>query len=83
MHFSTQTHTQNMGQDNDSPAENVHNTRSGTLGQWVGKRIKKYMHFSTQIHTQNMGQDNNSQTENVHNMMSGTLGQWVGKSRNT
>ena len=83
MHFSTQTHTQNMGQDNDSLSENVHNMMSGTLGQWVGKRIKKYMHFSTQIHTQNMGQDNNSQTENVHNMMSGTLGQWVGKSRNT
>ena len=38
MHFSTQTHTQNMGQDNDSLAENVHNMMSGTLGQWVGKR---------------------------------------------
>ena len=55
-----------MGQDNNSLAENVHNMTSGTLGQWGGKRIKKYMHFSTQIHTQNMGQDNNSQTENVH-----------------
>ena len=38
MHFSTQTHTQNMGQDNDSLAENVHNTTSGTLGQWIGKK---------------------------------------------
>ena len=37
MHFSTQTHTQNMGQDNNSPPENVHNMMSGTLGQWVGK----------------------------------------------
>ena len=68
-----------MGQDNDSLAENVHNMTSGTLGQWVGKRIKKYMHFSTQIHTQNMGQDNNSPPENVHITTSGTVGQWIGK----
>ena len=68
-----------MGQENNSLPENVHNMTSGTLGQWVGKRIKKYMHFSTQTHTQNMGQDNNSPAENVHNMTSGTFGQWIGK----
>ena len=27
----TQTHTQNMGQDNNSPPENVHNMVSGIL----------------------------------------------------
>ena len=37
MHFSTQTHTQNMGQDNNSPTENVHNMTSRILGQWIGK----------------------------------------------
>ena len=37
MHFSTQIHTQNMGKDNNSPPENVHNMMSGTLGQWIGK----------------------------------------------
>ena len=37
MHFSTQIHTQNMGQDNNSPPENVHITTSGTVGQWIGK----------------------------------------------
>ena len=26
-----------MGQDKNSPAENVHNTVSGILGQWIGK----------------------------------------------
>ena len=42
-----QLHTKTcMGQDNNSPAENVQNT-SGTLGQW----IRKEMHFSTQTHT--------------------------------
>ena len=35
MHFSTQIH---KGQDNNSRPENVHNTTSGTLGQWIGKR---------------------------------------------
>ena len=40
----TETHTQNMGQDNNSPAENVHNTVSGILRQWI-KKEKKYMHF--------------------------------------
>ena len=35
--LSTQTHTQNMGQDNNSPAENVHNMTNGTFGQWIGK----------------------------------------------
>ena len=37
-------HTQNMGQDNNSHTDNVHNMTSGTLGQWIGKK-KKYMHF--------------------------------------
>ena len=37
MHFSIQLHTQKMGQHNNSPAENVHNMMSGTLGQWIGK----------------------------------------------
>ena len=39
-----ETHTQNMGQDNNSPTENVHNTVSGILGQWIEKE-KKHMHF--------------------------------------
>ena len=30
--LSTETHTQNMGQDNNSPAENVHDLASRTLG---------------------------------------------------
>ena len=34
--LSTQTNTQNMVQDNNSPPENVHNTISGALGQWMG-----------------------------------------------
>ena len=42
--LSTETHTQNMRQDKNSLPENVHNTVSGTLGQWIGKE-KKYMHF--------------------------------------
>jgi hypothetical protein len=29
--LSTETHTQNMGKDNNSPPENVHNTVSGIL----------------------------------------------------
>ena len=33
-----------MGQDNNSPAENAHNTVSGILCQWMEKE-KKYMHF--------------------------------------
>ena len=37
MHFSIKIHTQNMGQDNNSPAANVHNTTSGTLGQFIEK----------------------------------------------
>ena len=40
--LSTQTHTQNMGQDNNSPTEN--NMTSGTFGQWIEKETK-YMHF--------------------------------------
>ena len=63
-----------MGQDNNSPAENVHNTTSGALGPWIEKE-KKYMYFSTKMHNQNMGQDNNSLPENVHNTTSGALGQ--------
>ena len=31
--LSTEAHTQNMGQDNNSPPESVHNTVSGILGQ--------------------------------------------------
>jgi hypothetical protein len=45
------TVTQNVGEDNNSlssdpsyPPENVHNTVSGILGQWIEKE-KKYMHF--------------------------------------
>ena len=51
--LSIQTLNQNMGQDNDSLAENVHNMTSGILGQWIGKE-KKCIHFSTETHTQNM-----------------------------
>ena len=29
--------------DNNSPSEDVHNIKSGTLRQWIGKE-KKYMH---------------------------------------
>ena len=47
-------YTQNMGFDNNSQAENVHNTTRVTLGQWIGKE-KKYMHLLIQTHTQNMG----------------------------
>ena len=47
--LSTETHTQNMGQDNNSLPENVHKTVSGILRQWIGKE-KKYMHF-LQKHT--------------------------------
>ena len=47
--LSTGTHTQNMGPDNNSPTENVHNTVSGILRQWIEKE-KKYMHFQ-QKHT--------------------------------
>ena len=46
---STETHTLNMGQDNNSPTENVHNTVSGILHQWIEKE-KKHMHFQ-QKHT--------------------------------
>ena len=46
---STETHTQNMGHDNNSPSENVHNTVSGILHQKIEKE-KKYMHFE-QKHT--------------------------------
>ena len=49
MHISTQIRvTENMGLDNDSPAENVHIMTSGTLGQWM--KENKYMHLSTQTH---------------------------------
>ena len=40
----TLTYTQNMGQGNNSPPENVHNTVSGILRQWIEKE-KKYMLF--------------------------------------
>ena len=76
---STETHTLNMGQDNNSPTENVHNTVSGILDQWIEK-VKKHMHFQ-QKHTQNVGQDNNSPPENVHNTVSGILGQWIEKEK--
>ena len=47
--LSTETHTQSKGQDNNSPAEKVHNMVSGILRQWIEKE-KKYMHFQ-QKHT--------------------------------
>ena len=51
--FNTNTSSKiGMGQDNNSPAENVHNTTSGTLGEWIGKE-KKYIHFSIKTYTQN------------------------------
>ena len=39
--LSTQTNTQSMGQDNNSPPNKIeciyaYNTMSGTLGQWIG-----------------------------------------------
>ena len=45
----TETHTQNMGQDNNSLAEKVHNAVSEILGQRIKKK-KKHMHFQ-QKHT--------------------------------
>ena len=48
MHFQ-QKHTQNVGQDNNSPSESVHNAVSGVLHQWIEKE-EKYMHFQ-QKHT--------------------------------
>ena len=47
--FSTETHTQNAGQDSNSPAENVHNMVSEILHQRIEKE-KKNMHFQ-QKHT--------------------------------
>ena len=38
--LSTETHTQNMGHNNNSPSENVHNTVSGILRQWIEKGKK-------------------------------------------
>ena len=68
--LSTETHTQNMGQDNNSPTENVHNMVSGILRQW------------TLVHVHNtVGQDNNSPPENVHNTVSGILRQWIERER--
>ena len=68
--LSTETHTQNMGQDNNSPTENVHNMVSGILRQW------------TLVHVHNtVGQDNNSPTENVHNTVSGILRQWIEREK--
>ena len=49
MHISKQTHTQNMGKDNNSPPNNAHNTMSGKLGQCIGKEMK-YMHASMQTY---------------------------------
>ena len=70
-----------MGQDNNSPSENVHNMVSGILRQWI-EREKKYMHFQlTETHTQNMGEDNNSPAENVHNTVSGILRQWIEREK--
>ena len=45
----TETHTLNVGQDNNSPSENVHNMVSGILCKWIEKE-KKYMYFQ-QKHT--------------------------------
>ena len=42
--LSTETHTQNVGQDNNSQPESVHNMVSGILGTWIEKE-EKYMHF--------------------------------------
>ena len=48
--LSAETRTQIVRQNcNNSPAENVHNTVSGILRQWIDKE-KKYMHFQ-QKHT--------------------------------
>ena len=44
-----ETHTQNVGKDNNSPPENVHNTVNAILDQFIEKE-KKYMHFQ-QKHT--------------------------------
>ena len=44
-----ETHTQNVGKDNNSPPENVHNIVSGILGQWIEKE-EKHVHFQ-QKHT--------------------------------
>ena len=47
--LSTEIQTQNVGKDNNSPPENVHNTVNAILGQLIEKE-KKYMHFQ-QKHT--------------------------------
>ena len=70
--FSTETHTENMGKDNNSPPENVHNMVSEIFRQWIEKEKNTYT-FNTNTHHSNMGQDNNSPPENVHNMVSGIL----------
>ena len=75
--LSTETQTQNVGQDNNSPPESVHNMVSGILHQWIEKE-KKHINLK-EMHTQNMGQDKNLQTENVHNTVSGILSQWIEK----
>ena len=51
--LSTETHTQNMGQDNNSHPENVHNMASGILGQWTER--EEIHALPTETHTQNMG----------------------------
>ena len=48
MHFQ-QKHTQNMGQNNNSPAENVHNTVSGILRQWIER--EEIHALSTETHS--------------------------------
>ena len=49
--LSTETHTQNMGQDNNSPAENVHNTVSGILRQWIERKRRNTCTFNRNTHS--------------------------------
>ena len=42
--LSTEIYTKNVGQDNNSQSENVHNTASGISGPRIEKE-KKHMHF--------------------------------------
>ena len=46
IHFLTQTHIQNMGQDNNSPAENVYNEMSGTMRSMDRKREEMHVRYN-------------------------------------
>ena len=49
--LSKETYTQNMGQDNNSQTENVHNTVSGILGQWIERERRNTCTFNRNTHS--------------------------------